>query len=138
VKAPPPPHNSQPSESIHTFANIKQPKIYCKANKTNKSQTQLRNGDFSDSFQTDPSTVALFWHFLHFSSAAIHQPSLVLALSSPFMSSNPSTIACFGTFFTFHEQQSINHRLFWPFLHFSSAENPVKSSSKKLPHSHRT
>ncbi len=35
-----PSHNSQPSESIHTFANIKQPKIYCKANKTNKSHRQ--------------------------------------------------------------------------------------------------
>jgi hypothetical protein len=22
-------------------------------------------------------------------------------------------LLCFGTFFTFHEQQSINHRLFW-------------------------
>lgn len=89
--SPPPPHTSQPSESVHTFANIKQPKIYCKANKTNKSHRQLRNGDFSDSFQTDPSTVALFWHFLHFSWAAIY----------------PSTIACFGPFSTFIGRKSI-------------------------------
>jgi hypothetical protein len=81
MKAPHTTHNHL--EAFILFTSIKLPKTYLQANKTNKSNTQLKDIDFFNSFQT-----------------------------------NPSTITCFGTFSTFHQQKQIY---------------PIRSLSKKLP-----